>query len=49
LAEALRAVASRAELACAGESLQEAGELAERLEAELRRLQDELGEKAGRP
>jgi two-component system sensor histidine kinase/response regulator len=48
-AEALRAVASRAELACAGESLQEAEELAERLEAELRRLQDELGEKAGRP
>jgi two-component system sensor histidine kinase/response regulator len=48
-AEAMRAVASRAELACAGESLQEAGALAEKLEAELRRLLDELGEKAGTP
>ena len=48
-AEALRAVAYRAELACAGGSLQEAGELAEELDAELGRLQDELGEKGGAP
>ena len=48
-AEALRAVAHLAELACAGESLQEAGELAEDLDAELGRLQDELGEKGGAP
>jgi HPt (histidine-containing phosphotransfer) domain-containing protein len=46
-AEALRAVAHRAELACAAGSLQEAQGLAEKLEAELGRLQDELGEKAG--
>jgi len=48
-AEALRAVANRAELACAGGSLQEAGELAEELDAELRLLQDELGENGGAP
>ncbi|HEY5387228.1 MAG TPA: Hpt domain-containing protein [Thermoleophilia bacterium] len=41
-AEALRAVSQRAELACTAESLREAGGLAEDLDAEVRRLQDEL-------
>jgi len=46
-AEALRAVAHAAELACAEGSMQEAAELAEQLDVEIGRLQRELGEKGG--
>ena len=46
-AEALRAVAYSAELACADGSLQGVAELAERLDAELRRLQRKLAEDGG--
>ena len=48
-AEALRAVAYRAELAFAGGSLQEAGELERGLDAELRRLQVEMSARVGEP
>ncbi|HET6493890.1 MAG TPA: response regulator, partial [Thermoleophilia bacterium] len=46
-AEALRAVAYRAEMACAAGAPTEAGELAESLDTELHRLQEALSEKAG--
>jgi HPt (histidine-containing phosphotransfer) domain-containing protein len=46
-AEALRAAAQHAELACASGSLQEASEFAQKLDAELILLQHELGEKRG--
>jgi len=48
-AEALRAVAHRTELACADESLQKAAALAEALDTELTRLQEELAQKGGAP
>ena len=48
-AEALRAVAHAAELACADGPPREAAELVERLDAELTRLHDELAGKGGAP
>ena len=48
-AEALRAVAYRADAACAGGSLEEAAELAEELDVELERLRDVLGARRGAP
>ena len=48
-AEALRAVAYRAESACAGGSLEEAAERAEELDLELERLRDVLGVRGGAP